>query len=357
MSDYYEILGVQRNASDQEIKKAYYKLCKKYHPDQNKNADTEKMKEINKAYEVLSDEEKRGLYDRFGEKGLNGGGGGFSQFSRFFNDDEEEDFGGFSSIFGGGRKKQKSGPIKGDPIQRAIPSTLEELYNGKTRKLKITRNRCCKACKGTGSSKPELIKECDKCKGKGVINKLMQMGPGFVQQIRTHCDSCQGVGTKSDDKYICKECSGKKINPEEKTLEIVIEKGMKNGQTIKFDGESDEKPGVLPGDIIFVIQEQPHSIFKRSGNNLFIDKKINLSESLTGFSFKLQTLDNRNVLIKSKKNRIIKPEDILIANGEGMPIYKNNEKGNLIINFEVEFPKKIPEKLAEKLEKILPKKK
>jgi len=131
---------------------------------------------------------------------------------------------------------------------------------------------------------------------------------------------------------------------------------MKNGQTIKFDGESDEKPGVLPGDIIFVIQEQPHSIFKRSGNNLFIDKKINLSESLTGFSFKLQTLDNRNVLIKSKKNRIIKPEDILIANGEGMPIYKNNEKGNLIINFEVEFPKKIPEKLAEKLEKILPKK-
>jgi len=149
----------------------------------------------------------------------------------------------------------------------------------------------------------------------------------------------------------------KKINPEEKTLEIVIEKGMKNGQTIKFDGESDEKPGVLPGDIIFVIQEQPHSIFKRSGNNLFIDKKINLSESLTGFSFKLQTLDNRNVLIKSKKNRIIKPEDILIANGEGMPIYKNNEKGNLIINFEVEFPKKIPEKLAEKLEKILPKKK
>jgi len=185
------------------------------------------MKEINKAYEVLSDEEKRGIYDRFGEKGLNGGGGGFSQFSRFFNDDDDEDFGGFSSIFGGGRKKQKSGPVKGDPIQRAIPSTLEELYNGKTRKLKITRNRCCKACKGTGSSKPELIKECDKCKGKGVVNKLMQMGPGFVQQIRTHCDACQGVGTKADDKYVCKECSGKKIIPEDKTLEIVIEKGMK----------------------------------------------------------------------------------------------------------------------------------
>jgi len=179
----------------------------------------------------------------------------------------------------------------------------------------------------------------------------MQMGPGFVQQVRTHCDACQGVGTKSDDKYLCKECSGKKILPEDKTLEIVIEKGMKNGQTIKFDGESDEKPGVLPGDIIFVIQEQPHNIFKRSGNNLFIDKKINLSESLTGFSFKLQTLDGRTVLIKSKKNRIIKPEDILVANGEGMPIYKSNEKGNLIINFEVEFPKKNTWKISRKIRK------
>jgi len=143
----------------------------------------------------------------------------------------------------------------------------------------------------------------------------------------------------------------KKILPEDKTLEIVIEKGMKNGQTIKFDGESDEKPGVLPGDIIFVIQEQPHNIFKRSGNNLFIDKKINLSESLTGFSFKLQTLDGRTVLIKSKKNRIIKPEDILVAKGEGMPIYKSNEKGNLIINFEVEFPKKNTWKISRKIRK------
>jgi len=248
----------------------------------------------------------------------------------------------YQAFFGGGGRKKQKGPVKGDPIQRAIPATLEDLYNGKTRKLKITRNRCCKTCKGTGSSKPELVKECDKCKGKGVVNKIIQMGPGFVQQTRGVCDACQGQGQKSDDKYSCKACNGKKVLPEEKTLEINIEKGMKNGQAIKFEGESDERPGVLPGDIIFVIQEQPHNVFKRSADNLFIEKKkINLSEALTGFAFKLQTLDGRTVLIKSKKNSIIKSEDILIADGEGMPIFKNNSsKGNLVINFEVEFPKK-----------------
>jgi len=260
------------------------------------------MKEINKAYEVLSDEEKRAIYDRFGEKGLNGGGGGMGSFSKFFEDDD--DFGGFSSIFGGGgRKKHKTGPVKGDSIQRPIPSTLEDLYNGKTRKLKITRNRSCKTCKGTGSSKPELVKECDKCKGKGVINKIQQIGP-MIQQFRVPCDGCGGEGVTGNDKFACKDCKGKKVVPEEKTLEIVIEKGMKNGYPIKFEGESDEKPGMLPGDIIFIIQEQPHSIFKREGENLFINKKINLSESLTGFAFKIQTLDNRTILIKTKKIKL-----------------------------------------------------
>jgi len=244
-----------------------------------------KMKEINEAYEVLSNEEKRQIYDRFGKEGLQGGmggmgGGGMGSFSRFFEDDDD-DF-GFSSMFSG-RKKQRSGPVKGETIQRAMPATLEDLFNGKTRKLKITRNRNCKTCKGTGSSNPDEVKECSKCKGKGIINKIVQLGPGFAQQVRTACDDCQGQGKTFKDTYKCKDCNGKKILPEEKTLEVVIEKGMQNGQMIKFEGESDEKPGVLAGDIIFVIQEQPNSTFKRNISNLIIEKKNKFKWSINRF--------------------------------------------------------------------------
>jgi DnaJ homolog subfamily A member 2 len=356
MSDYYSVLGVSKNAEQKDIKKAYISLAKKYHADQNKGEDEEKMQEINEAYEVLSDEEKRSIYDRFGKEGLQGGMGGMGgmgSFSRFFDNDEDEDF-GFSSMFSG-RKKQRSGPVKGESIQRAMPATLEDLYNGKVRKLKITRNRNCKACKATGSSKPEEVKECSKCKGKGVINKLVQLGPGFVQQVRASCDDCQGQGKTFKEQFKCKSCNGKKVLPEEKTLEVSIEKGMQHGQTIKFDGESDEKPGLLAGDIIFVIQEQPHSTFKRNGINLIIEKKINLTEALTGIVFKLETLDKRVIVINSKVGSVIKPGDMLQVTNEGMPTYKSPfDKGNLLIIFDVEFPKKIPEKLSLQLEKILP---
>jgi len=249
-------------------------------------------------------------------------------------------------------EKKRSGPVKGETIQRAITTTLEDLYNGKVRKLKITRNRLCKNCKGSGSSDPNMVSNCNKCDGKGVVNKVQKLSIGFIQQVRTTCEDCNGQGKVIQEKYKCKNCNGKKVLAEEKTLEISVEKGMKNGQMIKFEGESDEKPGVIAGDIVFIIQEQQHQVFKRQNNNLIIEKKINLSEALTGFSFKLETLDKRVLLIRSRKGQVIKPGSCLKITGEGMPSYKSSlDKGDLLIYFEIEFPKKIPDKLSEKIRK------
>lgn len=354
MSDnrFYELLGVAKNASVEDIRKAYKKLALKYHPDRNPGDESaqEKFKDIAYAYEVLSDSEKREIYDRYGEEGLKGGGGGgfsgdpFDIFSHFFG--------------GGGRRAERPrGPQKGQDVVHPLKVSLEELYNGATRKIRVTRTRICSGCKGTGATKPDAVVNCTGCKGTGRKVYIHQMAPGFVQQVSQSCPDCNGLGKSIDEKFKCKPCSGKKVVSDQKTLEVNIIQGMSNNQKIVFEGEADERPGVLPGDIIFIVQQKDHPTFERRGNNLYMKKKINLSEALTGVEFKVTHLDNRPLIVRNKKNTVIRPGQVMQISGEGMPIYRNPmSKGSLLVEFDIEFPEKIPPKFLEQLQQILPSK-
>jgi len=269
--------------------------------------------------------------------------------------------GGFPfGMFGGGHPMHQRGrgaprEQKGETVKQGLPVSLEELYNGTTRKIRVTRTRNCKTCNGIGASKKEAVVTCKRCHGNGVITEVAQVAPGFITQMRKPCPNCDGQGKSVDDKFICKGCNGKKVQTETKTLEVHVDRGMKNGQKIVFENEADEKPGVQAGDIVFILQEKKHSLFQRDGQNLVYEKQINLTEALTGVEFIIEHLDKRKLLIKSTPGEVIKPGQIKMVANEGMPQYKNPfNKGSLLIKFDVTFPNTISADIANKLISMLP---
>jgi len=215
-TEYYKRLGVDPSASADDIRKAYRKLAVKYHPDKNPDPKAqEKFKEISSAYEVLSDPQKKELYDQYGEEGLQGGGFNPSSASSIFE-----------QFFGGGRKPK---PNKGEDIKFQLGVTLKDLYNGKTTKLKVTRNILCQGCNGRGSNKDGAVQTCTTCKGQGIRIITQQMGM-MIQQMQTVCNDCRGKGQTIKEKDRCQRCSGNKVVPEEKQIEVHIDKGMQTGQ-------------------------------------------------------------------------------------------------------------------------------
>lgn len=328
----YDLLGVPPGASQEEIKKAYRKMAIKYHPDKNPGAE-DKFKEISVAYEILNDPEKRSTYDKYGEEGLKEGGGfdGEDLFS-FFG----FPFGQRGAGRGGPRMPQKR---KGQDAMMAYPVTLEELYNGKQTKFKLNKTILCPTCEGKGSKNPGNVTKCKNCEGTGVTVTMRHLGFGMVQQLQEKCRQCSGEGEVIRAKDRCTECSGNKVVAETKILEVFIDKGMQNNQKIVFNGEADQAPDVIPGDIVLVIQQKPHGVFRRERDDLFMEKTIKLAEALTGFEFLIEHLDGRKIIIRSSPGEIIKPGDVKCVDREGMPHYKNPfEKGKLFIKFNVEFP-------------------
>jgi len=341
----YEILEISQTATTEEIKKAYKKKAMKFHPD--KGGDPEKFKEISAAHEVLTNQDKREIYDKYGLEGLKegAGAGGFDPFGGIFGD-----------IFGMGGRGGKGGAgkqlKKTKPQVKEIKVTLEEVYTGKMSKLPLKRQKACQTCDGKGGAN---AKKCTACKGHGIVEKVVQIAPGFLSSSRGPCNDCKGEGVKIDKGDICKDCKGNKMNQETKTIDVPIEQGAPDGHQAVFHGEGDEIPGTMAGDVVVTVTIEPHKRFERKGADLYFKKSISLYEALTGVSFVLEHLDGKKINITTAPGEIIKPGDLKQLNRKGMPYYKDAmSHGNLYILFNIDFPKKGEIKNIDKLKEILP---
>lgn len=249
------------------------------------------------------------------------------------------------------------GARKGKDVAHQLPVTLEQLYNGSTKKLAIQKNDRCDKCNGSGSKTPGVMPEkCTPCRGTGVVIRIEQISRGFVQQVQSQCTDCGGRGTRIPDKDKCKGCEGRRSVRKREIIEVHVEKGMPDGHKIVFNGKGHWEPDIEAGDVVVVLDEQPHDVFKRVDNrDLAIDITLNITEALCGFKRTIKTLDNRTLVVQTAPGEVIDNGELRCIPNEGMPFYRNSmEKGRLIVHFKVVFPKALDPGVAVNLEKLLP---
>ena len=362
-TEYYDRLGISPSATSEEIRSAYKKCAIKYHPDKNQGNPeaAEKFKQVAEAYEVLSDENKRATYDRFGKKGISGEHVNAEElFAQMF-----KGFSPFNIFSGAGNffSNFSRGPRKSENIIEKYECTLEQLYNGDQVELSIPCQRCCNTCNGKGTINGAESNPCHICNGQGVQVMLRQLGPGMMQQMQIPCQTCRGKGSIINDNDKCKTCEGNKLVAEDQKIKLIIKPGMQNGQEIPFENCGHKLPNLEQGDIIIVLVEKPHEQFKRWKQNdlqaghLMHRIKISLLEALTGFSLSFSHLDKRTLYINSPVNGIIKPYSLYVIKGEGMPTLTGHRgHGDLIIQFKIQFPKTITSKQSKLLEFVFPNK-
>ncbi|KAF3910761.1 hypothetical protein ABW20_dc0100561 [Dactylellina cionopaga] len=360
MIDLYEVLGVSKDSSKAEVKKAYHKAALAHHPDkqpEHLREDAEiKFKAVSQAYEILSDDEKRAHYDTFGIDGVNNPGMGPGMGPEMDFEDFINMFGGMGGMpgmpgmpghgmhgmhemGGGGGPGGPGRTPRGKDVVHQYEVTLEELYKGKTVKFGSSRNVLCQSCKGTGGKEGAKPKECGSCHGSGHTTSLRQIGRGLVTRDEVPCPVCHGNGTIFKEKEKCRKCKGACVKEEKKVLEIYIPRGAKNGEKIVLQGEADEVPGYITGDIIFVVNEKEHDSFARAGFDLTHTIKITLQEAICGFSrVVLKHLDGRGIQIEHKKGTMLQQGQILKVDGEGMPMKRGEAKGDLYLIVEMIWP-------------------
>ncbi|GAD94372.1 mitochondrial protein import protein MAS5, putative [Paecilomyces variotii No. 5] len=349
---FYDILGVSPDATESQLKTAYKKGALKYHPDKNGNTPeaAEKFKDLSHAYEILSDSQKRQIYDQYGEEGLEGGAGGAGMnaedlFAQFFGGG-----GAFGGMFGGGMRDQ--GPKKARTIHHMHKVSLEDIYRGKISKLALQKSVICSGCDGRGG-KEGAVKQCTGCGGSGMKTMMRQMGP-MIQRFQTVCPDCNGEGEIIREKDRCKRCGGKKTVVERKVLHVHVDKGVKPGHKIEFRGEGDQIPGALPGDVVFEIEQKPHPRFQRKDDDLFYHAEIDLLTALAGGTINIEHLDERWLSVAIAPGEPITPGAIKVIKGQGMPSYRHHDFGNLYIQFDVKFPEGQQLKNLHLLEQVLP---
>lgn len=346
--DYYEVLGLKKNASDADIKKAFRKLARKYHPDVNPGDKTaeHKFKEMNEAYEVLSDPKKREQYDQFGHAAFGGGygpgagpgaGAGFGGFEGFRQAGGGADFfrsgnfEGFEDIFGGmfGERARQRGPVKGEDITYSVEVDLEDAIFGKTMQVDLQRQVTCGTCSGTGAQPGSSPRTCPTCAGSGSIAQ----GRGFMQTAQP-CPTCLGAGTINPNP--CRTCNGKGTVPKSDRINVKIPAGVDNGSKIRVSGMGapGEKGGPA-GDIYIITRVRPHSYFERKGDNLYSEAKVTVKEAALGDKIEIPTVDG---IVSLKLPEGVQTGQQLKLKGKGVPHLGGGGVGDHYVTIRVITP-------------------
>jgi molecular chaperone DnaJ len=345
--DYYEVLGVQRGANDQEIKSAYRKLALQYHPDRNPNNPDaeEKFKEASEAYAILADAEKRGMYDRFGHAGVGGvaAGGGFDatvfqDFSDIFGE-----FFGFGDLFGGGRGGRRTRAQRGADLREDITIEFEEAVFGVEKKITYRKHEICDSCGGSGSAHGKAPTTCRSCGGRGQVRYQQ----GFFSIART-CPTCQGSGSVVSDP--CTKCKGAARVVQQKTIDAKVPAGVEDGTRIRFSnvGEAGVHGGP-PGDLYVVLHVKEHSFFERHGNDLYCMVPISFTQAALGTEIQVPTLEGEHTL---KIPEGTQSGTSFKLRGKGVPVLNGHGKGDLFIEVRLQTPTKLTKRQRELLHEL-----
>lgn len=347
--DYYEVLGINKNASDDEIKKAYRKKAKQYHPDLNPgNAEAEaKFKEANEAYEVLSDSQKKARYDQFGHAGVDpnygaGGGGGFGGFGGFGDDgiDLGDIFGSFfGGGFGGGRRADPNAPRRGEDIQTRVTISFEEAAKGCKRTVDVNRIDACRDCNGSGAKAGTSAKACPDCGGRGHVNVQQRTAFGVIQTQKS-CPKCQGKGKVIEEP--CPKCHGAGRTSSKTSIEVNVPAGIDNRQVFSISGAGNAGTNGGPrGDLKVVVMVRPHPFFERDGYNVWLEQHISFTQAALGDNLRIPTLDGD---VKFDIPAGTQSETVFKLAGKGIQVINGRGRGDQLVKIIIDTPKNLTQK-------------
>ncbi len=347
--DYYEVLGLSKGASDDEIKKAYRKLAKKYHPDMNPgDAGAEKsFKEVNEAYDVLSDSDKKAKYDQYGHAAFDPASGGFGGGGFGFDGFDISDI--FSSFFGGGASTQarRNGPVRGEDVRLRLTLSFEEAVFGCKKEVQYQRIQKCPDCQGSGAAPGTSAKTCPDCQGRGQV-KVSQRTPFGMMQSTRNCDKCKGTGKIIETP--CKNCKGGGFVKATKKLEVTIPAGIDDGQGIALRGEGcDGRNGGPAGDLTISCNVRPHAFFERDGYDIYCEIPVNFADLALGAEITVPTIDGKEKLEISAGTQT---GTTFTLRSRGVQFVNSTRKGNMYITVTAETPEKLTKKQKDLLEKF-----
>ena len=353
--DYYEVLGVSKSASDDEIKKAYRKLAKQYHPDLNPGDKTAeaKFKEVNEAYEVLSDKDKRAKYDQFGHAGVDpnfgaGAGGPFGGFSGA--DSGDIDLGDiFGSFFGGGfgggsSSRRRNGPMKGDTLRAGVTITFEEAAFGCEKEIILNREESCDTCHGTGCEPGTTAEICPNCRGTGTV-RIQRGGGAFTFATTTTCPKCGGTGKIIHQP--CKTCNGSGSVRKQRKITVKIPAGIDNGQAVSLRGQGGAgRNGGPAGDLIISVTVRPHAFFKRDGTSVYMEQPVSFLQATLGAELEIPTIDGK---VKWTLPEGTQPGTTFRLRGKGIPSINGRGRGDQFVTVQVQVPRNLSREQKEAL--------
>lgn len=348
--DYYEVLGLSKGATDDEIKKAYRRLAKQYHPDMNpgdKVAEN-KFKEVNEAYDVLGDPDKKAKYDQYGHAAFDPssgfGGGGFGGGFGFDGFDISDIF---SNLFGGGSSRRQNGPVRGEDIRYRLTLSFEEAVFGCKKEISYQRVQKCPECSGSGAAKGTSAKTCPDCQGRGQV-KVQQRTPFGVMQSTTTCSKCRGTGKIIETP--CKNCRGSGFVKASKKLEVSIPAGIDDGQGVVLRGEGcDGRNGGSAGDLVITVNVRPHAFFEREGSDIYCDIPVTYADMTLGAKITVPTIDGTETIDIPEGTQT---GTTFTLKGKGVKIVNTQKRGNMYVTAVIETPKGLDRKQKELLKQF-----